>query len=88
MLIRVITAHVQLCYGVVLERSRTDDVIHKLFCKYTDIYYIIYKYICFIYVPVAMDDEQVVAGGTVEACCELPDDLPGVLKKICLDPTL
>jgi hypothetical protein len=35
-----------------------------------------------------MDDEQVVAGGTVEACCELPDDLPGVLKKICLDPTL
>ena len=34
-------------------------------------------------------DGQVVAEGTVEACCELPaDDLPGVLKKNCLDPSL
>jgi len=38
--------------------------------------------------PVAMDDEKVVAVVAVEACCELPDDLPGVLEKICLDPSL
>ena len=38
--------------------------------------------------PVAMDDEKVVAVGTVEACCELPDDLLGLFEKLCLDPSL
>jgi len=40
-------------------------------------------------VPVAMDDEEVVvAVDTVEACCELPDDLPCVLfGKNCPDPS-
>jgi hypothetical protein len=34
-------------------------------------------------------DEQVVAGGSLEAWCESPDDdLPEVLKKNCLDPSL
>jgi len=37
---------------------------------------------------VAMDDEKVVAVGTVEACCELPDDLLGLFEKLCLDPSL
>ena len=45
------------------------------------------KYIRSIYVPVARD-EQVVAVDTEEACWELPDDLPDVLEKICLDPCL
>ena len=45
------------------------------------------KYIRSIYVPVARD-EQVVAVDTVEACCELPDDLVGLLEKICLDPSM
>jgi hypothetical protein len=38
----------------------------------------------YIFVPFAKD-EQVVA---VEACFELAGDLLGVLKKICLDPSL
>jgi len=34
-------------------------------------------------------DEQVVAGGSLEAWCESPDDdLSDVLKKICLGPSL
>jgi len=36
----------------------------------------------------AARDEQVVPVGTVEAFCELPEDLPGVLEKNCLDPRL
>jgi len=59
--------------NMVMRKDFMCDLPYRIMCP-------IMKYIHSIYVPDAMD-ELVDAGGTVEACCELPDDLPSVLKK-------